>query len=186
MAIAAKFPWANYKTFVDVGGAQGGTPVVVAQAHPHLTGANFVIDQTEALVAIDVNSGKFTSLQSQAETIKLTNLEACKEIARQLRLRNIGGMIVRVVTVLCGGAAQAMRRTVRRTLRRGLDVAWRSRAPRKSCSRDSSTPGRSAPVEQGPDGGQQFLARERLCQGRVRADVAGGLQVVARAQPAAT
>jgi hypothetical protein len=43
---------------------------------------------------VDVNSGKFTSLQSQAETIKLTNLEACKEIARQLRLRNIGGMIV--------------------------------------------------------------------------------------------
>ena len=40
-AIAAKFPWSDYKTFVDVGGAQGGLPVEVAGAHPHLTGVNF-------------------------------------------------------------------------------------------------------------------------------------------------
>ena len=40
-AIAAKFPWPDYKTFVDVGGAQGGLPVVLAKAHPHLQGANF-------------------------------------------------------------------------------------------------------------------------------------------------
>jgi hypothetical protein len=40
-AIAEKFPWGDYKTFVDVGGAQGGVPVAVAQAHPHLTGGEF-------------------------------------------------------------------------------------------------------------------------------------------------
>ncbi len=40
-AIAAQFPWGDYKTFVDVGGAQGGLPVEVARAHPHLTGVNF-------------------------------------------------------------------------------------------------------------------------------------------------
>jgi len=40
-AIAEKFPWQGYKTFVDVGGAQGGVPVQVALAHPHLTGGNF-------------------------------------------------------------------------------------------------------------------------------------------------
>jgi O-methyltransferase domain/Dimerisation domain len=40
-AIAAKFPWRRYRTFVDVGGAQGGLPVEVALAHPHLAGANF-------------------------------------------------------------------------------------------------------------------------------------------------
>jgi hypothetical protein len=40
-AIARKFPWRRYKTFVDVGGAQGGLPVEVALAHPHLTGGNF-------------------------------------------------------------------------------------------------------------------------------------------------
>jgi ribonuclease E len=57
-------------------------------------GGYLYIQPTEALTVIDVNSGKFTSLESQAETIKLTNLEAAKEIARQLRLRNIGGMII--------------------------------------------------------------------------------------------
>jgi SAM-dependent methyltransferase len=40
-AIAQKFPWGDYETFVDVGGAQGGLPVQVALAHPHLTGGNF-------------------------------------------------------------------------------------------------------------------------------------------------
>ena len=40
-AIAAKFPWSDYKTFIDVGGAQGGVPVQIALAHPHLTGGSF-------------------------------------------------------------------------------------------------------------------------------------------------
>ncbi len=61
---------------------------------PLPSGGYLYIQPTEALCVIDVNSGKFTSLQSQAETIRLTNLEAAKEIARQLRLRNIGGMII--------------------------------------------------------------------------------------------
>ncbi len=58
------------------------------------SGGYLYIQTTEALTVIDVNSGKFTSLQSQAATIRHTNLESCKEIARQLRLRNIGGMII--------------------------------------------------------------------------------------------
>ncbi len=61
---------------------------------PLPSGGYLYIQPTEALTVVDVNSGKFTSLDSQAETIKQTNLEACKEIARQLRLRNIGGMII--------------------------------------------------------------------------------------------
>ncbi|HEV2859441.1 MAG TPA: methyltransferase [Pyrinomonadaceae bacterium] len=40
-AIAEKFPWERYQTFFDVGGAQGGLPVEIARAHPHLTGGNF-------------------------------------------------------------------------------------------------------------------------------------------------
>ncbi|HEX8890177.1 MAG TPA: methyltransferase [Pyrinomonadaceae bacterium] len=40
-AIAEKFPWSDYKTFIDVGAAQGGVPVQIALAHPHLTGGNF-------------------------------------------------------------------------------------------------------------------------------------------------
>ena len=61
---------------------------------PLPSGGYLYIQPTEALTVIDVNSGKFVSLNSQAETIKLTNLESAKEIARQLRLRNIGGMII--------------------------------------------------------------------------------------------
>jgi O-methyltransferase domain/Dimerisation domain len=41
MAIAKKFPWKEYRTFIDVGGAQGGVPVQIALAHEHLTGENF-------------------------------------------------------------------------------------------------------------------------------------------------
>jgi ribonuclease E len=61
---------------------------------PLPSGGYLYIQPTEALCVIDVNSGRFTSLQSQADTIRITNLESAKEIARQLRLRNIGGMIV--------------------------------------------------------------------------------------------
>lgn len=52
------------------------------------------IDETEALVAIDVNSGKNTTAKDQPENILNTNLEAAAEIARQLRLRNVGGLVV--------------------------------------------------------------------------------------------
>lgn len=58
------------------------------------SGGYIVIDQTEALIAIDVNTGK-SSKEKQAERLALlTNLEALKEIARQLRLRDIGGLVV--------------------------------------------------------------------------------------------
>ena len=61
---------------------------------PLPSGGYLYIQPTEALAVVDVNSGRFTSLSSQSETIRITNLESCREIARQLRLRNIGGMIV--------------------------------------------------------------------------------------------
>lgn len=58
------------------------------------SGGSLVIDQTEALVAIDVNSGRYRS-QADAETTAFKiNLEAAEEIARQLRLRDLGGVIV--------------------------------------------------------------------------------------------
>lgn len=57
-------------------------------------GGYITIDQTEALVAIDVNTGRFTGKRNQEETILKTNLEAAEEIARQLRLRDMGGIIV--------------------------------------------------------------------------------------------
>lgn len=58
------------------------------------SGGYLYIQTTEALTVIDVNSGKFISSATQDETILRTNKEAIQEIARQLRLRNIGGMII--------------------------------------------------------------------------------------------
>lgn len=57
-------------------------------------GGYLFIQTTEALTVIDVNSGKFVSSNTQDETILKTNIEAVHEIARQLRLRNIGGMVI--------------------------------------------------------------------------------------------
>ena len=57
-------------------------------------GGYIVIDRTEALTAIDVNTGKFVGSTSLASTVLKTNLDAAVEIARQIRLRNIGGIIV--------------------------------------------------------------------------------------------
>jgi len=57
-------------------------------------GGYVVIEQTEALVSIDVNTGRYTGEKDQEETILRTNLEAAREIPRQIRLRDLGGIIV--------------------------------------------------------------------------------------------
>ena len=58
------------------------------------SGAFITIDKTEALVAIDVNSGKFTGKNDVEETITSVNLEAAREISKQIRLRDISGIII--------------------------------------------------------------------------------------------
>ncbi|MBF0200814.1 MAG: Rne/Rng family ribonuclease [Desulfamplus sp.] len=58
------------------------------------SGGYIIIEQTEALVAIDVNTGRYVGKHNFEETILKTNLEAVKEIAYQIRLRNIGGIII--------------------------------------------------------------------------------------------
>ncbi|MBQ4452940.1 MAG: ribonuclease E/G [Clostridia bacterium] len=58
------------------------------------SGAFLVFDRTEALTVIDVNSGKFTGGSDADETARLVNLEAAHEIMRQLRLRDIGGIVI--------------------------------------------------------------------------------------------
>jgi len=58
------------------------------------SGGYIVIESTEALAAIDVNTGSYVGKRNLTETIVKTNLEAVKEIAYQIRLRNIGGLIV--------------------------------------------------------------------------------------------
>jgi len=58
------------------------------------SGGYIVIDQTEALTAIDVNTGRFVGKRNFEETILKTNIEAVREIVYQIRLRNIGGLII--------------------------------------------------------------------------------------------
>jgi ribonuclease G len=58
------------------------------------SGGYIIIERTEALTAIDVNTGRFVGKRSQEETIVRTNLEAAHEVVRQLRLRNVGGIII--------------------------------------------------------------------------------------------
>ena len=61
---------------------------------PLPSGGNIVIDHAEALTVIDVNSGRYTSGKGLEDTILRTNLEAAREVVRQLRLRDIGGIII--------------------------------------------------------------------------------------------
>jgi ribonuclease E len=81
------------------------------------SGGSLVIDQTEALVAIDVNSGKMKGQRNQEATAYETNLEAAREIARQLTLRDLGGIVVIDFIDMTGGAHKT---AVERALRDGL------------------------------------------------------------------
>jgi ribonuclease G len=58
------------------------------------SGGYIIIERTEALTAIDVNTGRFVGKRNQEDTIVKTNLEATQEVVRQLRLRNVGGIII--------------------------------------------------------------------------------------------
>ena len=86
-----------YKDAVPLFQHYGAEQQLEAVSNPVVTlksGGTIVIDSTEALVAIDVNSGRSTRERNIEETALKTNLEAAQEIARQLRLRNLAGLIV--------------------------------------------------------------------------------------------
>ncbi len=92
---------------------------------PLKQGGSIVIDQTEALVAIDVNSGNFRADDSAEETAYQMNLLAAREIARQLRLRDLGGVVVNDFIDM---RKEKHRRNVERALR---DSVKRDRARTK-------------------------------------------------------
>ncbi len=81
------------------------------------SGGSIVIETTEALTVIDVNSGKFTGGRNLEDTIVKTNVEAAAEIARQVRLRDIGGIIV---CDFIDMSSEASRNKVLQTLEAGL------------------------------------------------------------------
>jgi len=78
----------------DVYGVEDEIQRALQKRVPLKSGGYLIIDQTEALIAIDVNSGAFVGSRNLEETGLKTNLEAVNEIVHQLRLRNLGGIIV--------------------------------------------------------------------------------------------
>jgi ribonuclease G len=83
------------------------------------SGGYLTIDETEAITTIDVNTGKFTGSTSLADTIVRTNMEAAEEAARQLRLRDLGGIIViDFIDMNNAHDRQQVMRTLERALKR--------------------------------------------------------------------
>lgn len=85
---------------------------------PLKSGGSLIIETTEAMTVVDVNTGKFTGKKNLEETILTTNLEAAQEVVRQLRLRNIGGLIViDFIDMTSGANKQKLFRFFEKTLR---------------------------------------------------------------------
>ncbi len=82
------------------------------------SGGHLIIDQTEAMTTIDVNTGAFVGHRNLEETIFKTNLEAAQAIARQLRLRNLGGIIIIDFIDMC---SEEHKRQVLRALEKSLE-----------------------------------------------------------------
>ena len=75
----------------------GITPLVYEAANPRVpleNGGSIVIEHTEAMTVVDVNTGSYVGENSLEETVFAVNLQAAREIARQVRLRNVGGIVV--------------------------------------------------------------------------------------------
>jgi ribonuclease G len=86
--------YAGERPLFDLFGVEDEIERALARRVDLKSGGYVIIDQTEALTTVDVNTGGFVSGRSFDDTIFKTNLEAAQSIARQLRLRNLGGIII--------------------------------------------------------------------------------------------
>jgi ribonuclease G len=86
--------YAGERPLFDLYGVEEEIEKALARRVDLKSGGYLIIDQTEALTTVDVNTGGFVGVRSFDETIFNTNLEAAQAIARQLRLRNLGGIII--------------------------------------------------------------------------------------------
>ena len=103
----------------DLFGVEDEVNLALQREVPLKSGGYLVFDQTEAMTTIDVNTGGFVGSRNLEETIYKTNLEATQAIARQLRLRNLGGIII---IDFIDMADEEHRRQVMRALRRSLEA----------------------------------------------------------------
>jgi ribonuclease G len=83
---------------------------------PLKSGGYLVIDQTEAMTTVDVNTGAFLGQRNLEETVYRTNLEAAQAVARQLRLRNLGGIIIIDFIDMTTRAPRQVLRTLEKSL----------------------------------------------------------------------
>lgn len=102
----------------DLFGIEDEIETALGREVPLKSGGYLVFDQTEAMTTIDINSGGFVGSRTQEETIYKTNLEATQAIARQLRLRNLGGIII---IDFIDMVDEEHRRQVMRSLHRALE-----------------------------------------------------------------
>jgi len=102
----------------DLFGIEDEIQAALQRLVPLKSGGHLVFDQTEAMTTIDVNTGGFVGSRNLEETIYKTNLEATQAIARQLRLRNLGGIII---IDFIDMSNDEHRRQVMRSLRRALE-----------------------------------------------------------------
>ncbi len=86
--------YAGPRPLFDLNGVEEEIAKALDRKVPLKSGGHLVIDQTEAMTTIDVNTGAYVGHRNLEETIFRTNLEATVSIARQLRLRNLGGIII--------------------------------------------------------------------------------------------
>jgi len=86
--------YAGPRPLFDLNGVEEEIAKALDRKVPLKSGGHLVIDQTEAMTTIDVNTGAYVGHRNLEETIFRTNLEAAVSIARQLRLRNLGGIII--------------------------------------------------------------------------------------------
>lgn len=86
--------YAGERPIFDLYGVEDEIGRALEKEVPLKSGGYLVIDQTEAMTTIDVNTGSFLGQRNLEETVYRTNLEAAQSVARQLRLRNLGGIII--------------------------------------------------------------------------------------------
>lgn len=86
--------YAGARPIFDLYGVEDEIQRALDKEVPLKSGGYLVIDQTEAMTTIDVNTGSFLGQRNLEETVYRTNLEAAQSVARQLRLRNLGGIII--------------------------------------------------------------------------------------------
>ena len=111
-------PYEGERPIFDLFGIEDEIEAALQRVVPLKSGGYVVFDQTEAMTTVDVNTGGFVGSRNLEETIYKTNLEASQAIARQLRLRNIGGIII---IDFIDMSKEEHRRQVMRALHRALE-----------------------------------------------------------------